>query len=731
MQLSKTILRLLLICAGAHQVSAATLVGYVIDPSGQPISGAQVAAFNSLGIINQQVTGDQGQFEIYISPLYEGVQLRVTAAGFRTATVPMGATRVMLTIAPQSDSVRVVGSALDAPASQQGSSVSVITSRELRERNEPLASDLLREVPGVVLAQSGPRGSLASLFVRGADSKYNLVLMNGIPMNSFYFGGLFDFAHVPSDAIEQIDVARGPQSAVYGSYALGSVINFQTRAPENGPAFDFVAEGGTHAENRFSLSGSGMAWKGGGIAGSLSTLHGNGPVLNSDYRNDNIFLALSHHWHTQSLFAFGDFDSNELGQPGPFGSNPKGYFTGVDLVSRSRNNMSTYGAHYETELFDRLRAEVFTGFCLTNSSYLSPFGFSFNKDLRGYGEGRLTYSVNGHWSMAGGYAFSREEMRNTYVYDSALNNPLFRRDNSGVYWENRITLGRLFINAGLREEIYQTPFLQGNSGGTPPRPDFPQRTDTRLNPKVSGAYSLPSGQHLHASYGSGIRPAGGSDLAFTNNPALKPERSRSYDVGVEQRFWNDRLSLDATWFSSRYSDLIVSLGGSLSALSRFSTDNLANARAQGTELSGQLRPVSWFSLSGSYTWLDTKVLSLDGGSGLVQQYYTLGQPLLRRPKHSGSFVATFHRGRLAANIVGYGRSRTLDFEPSFGASAGIYNNPGYKNVGINLNYRLRGNLTVYANVHNVFNQRYEEIYGYPAPLLNVVAGVKWSLSRAR
>jgi outer membrane cobalamin receptor len=731
MQFHKTLVFLIALGAGITSGFAATLNGIVVDPSGQPIPGAQVAAFNTLGIISEQITGDQGQFAIYISPLYEGVQLRVTAQGFQTTTTAMGASRIRLAIAPQSDSVRVIGSALDIPASQQGSSVSVISSREIRERNEPLAADLLRQIPGAVLSQSGPRGGVSSLFVRGADSKYNLVLLDGIPVNSFYFGGLFDFAHIPADFIEEIDVARGPQSAVYGSYALGSVVNFQTRAPENGPAFDFVAEGGTHAENRFALSGSGMAWKNGGIAGSVSSLNSNGPVPNSDYRNDNVFLALSHRWHTQNLFAFGDFDSNDAGQPGPFGSNPKGYFTGIDLVSRSRNNTSTYGLHYQNELFDKLRLDVFTGFFQNNNSYLSPYGFSFNKDIRGYGEGRATYAVNGHWSMAGGYAFDREEMRNTYVTDSNFSGLLFRRDNGGVYWENRITFPHLFLNVGLREEIYQTPFLPGNDKGFPPRPDFAQRTDTRLSPKISGAYFLDSGQRLHASYGTGIRPAGGSDLAFTNNPALKPERTVSYDIGIEQRFLNDRFSLDATWFRSRYRDLIVSLGGTLAKLSQFSTDNLANARAEGTELSAQARPLSWISVTGSYTWLDTKVLSLDGGSGLVQQYYTLGQPLFRRPKHSGSLLATFHYGRLDANIAGYTRSRALDVEPNYGASAGVYNNPGYRSVGVNLNYRVRGNFTVYVNVRNALNQRYEEIYGFPAPLLNVVAGVKWNLARAR
>lgn len=719
----------LIACAGF--ASAATLKGIVVDPSGRPIPGAQVAAFDPVGIITEQVTADEGQFEIYISPLYENVQLRVAAKGFQTVTVPMGASRIQLAIAPVSDSVRVVGSALDIPASQQGSSVSVISSKEIRERNEPLAVDLLRQIPGAIVAQDGSRGSVASLFVRGADSKYNLVLLDGIPINSFYFGGLFDFAHIPSDLIEEIDVARGPQSAVYGSYALGSVVSFKTRAPENGAALDLVAEGGTHAENRFALGGSGMIWKNWGVAGSFSSLNDNGPVQNSDYRNDNIFLALSHHWRTQSLFGFGNYNSNDAGQPGPVGSNPKGYFPGIDLVSRSRNDTSTYGAHYQTELFDRMRMDLTTGFFLNNNSYLSPYGFSFNKDIRGYGEARFTYTVNGHWSMAGGYAFDREEMRNTFLTTSNSDGFLLRRDNGGVYWENHVAFGRLFINAGLREEIYQTPFVPGDSNGFPPRPNFAQRTDTRLNPKISGAYSLPSGPRVHASYGTGIRPPGGSDLAFTDNPALKPERTTSYDGGVEQRFLKDRLSLDVTWFRSRYRDLIVPLGGSLTVLSRFSSDNIANARAEGTEVSGQFRPLSWISVSGSYTWLETKVLSLEGGAGLVQQYYTLGQPLFRRPKHSGSFVATFHKGRLDANIVGNARARTLDVEPNYGASGGAFNNPGYRVVGVNLNWRVRGNMTFYANVHNVFNQRYEETYGFPAPLLNVVAGVKWSLVRAR
>jgi len=721
----------MLMCLCALHLHAAELIGVVVDAAGVPVPGAQVAVITPSGVISRQISNDKGAFDIYVSPLYENVQLRVTAPGYSTVTVGMGASQIQLRLAPQSDTVRAPGSTIDMPASMQGSSVSVVSSLDLRDRNEAQAFDLLRETPGVLLEQSGPRGAVTDLLVRGGDSKDNVVLLNGIPANGFFHGGLFDFAHLPADFIEEIDIARGPQSAVYGSYAPASVVSFQTRAPENGAAFDVAAEGGTHDENRFSLGGSGMPARDFGVAGYLSSLEGNGAVPNADYRNDDAFLSASYRWRTQNFFAFGSFDSNEAGDPGPFGSDPKGLYPGIDLVSRDRNNTSTYGLHWQDGITDNLRADIFAGFYLNNSLYLSPSGASFNKDIRAYGEGRLTYVVNKYWTMAGGYSFSREEMRNSLVTGSSGGDFLLRRDDGGIYWENRINISKFYINAGLREEIYQTPSVPADLSQNPARPIFPSHTDTRLDLKIAGAYSLDKNTRLHASYGTGIRPPGAADLAFTNNPALKPERTQGYDIGVEERFLSNRISLDAIWFRNRYKDMIVALGGSLSSLSQYSTDNLGNARAEGVETSARFRPATWLSVTGSYTWLETAALSLSGGSGLIQQYFYLGQPLLRRPKQSGSVVATFHYKRLDTNLVGYFRGHSLDVEPNYGASEGLYRNGGYQNAGINLNFRVKGNIIVYGNLRNALDQRYEEVYGYPNPLLNVVAGVKWNLARAR
>jgi outer membrane cobalamin receptor len=717
-------------CAAVFPAAAAQLKGVVLDPGQLPVVGAQVAAITPAGVFIQQATDDKGQFSFYVSPLYEEVQLRITAPGFATTTVPAGTPVIVLSLAAQSAGIRVSGSALDLATTETGSSTSVITSLELRERNEAQAVDLLRQLPGMVFAQSGPRGSVSSLFTRGGDSKYNLALINGIPVNSFYFGGLYDFSHISSDLLQEIQVARGPQSAVYGSYALGSVINFVTRSPENGPSFDFVAEAGKHQQNRFALSRSQM-WRKWGFAGSGATFRGNGDVRNADYTNNSILLTAQHRWRSQSLFAFGDYSANDVGSPGPFGSNPVKLYGGLDLVSRNRNYSSVYGLHYQDDSTGRLRHEVFAGFSLNNSFYFSKFGASFNKDIRVTGEARETWAARRDLTFAAGFAWDREEMRNTFVTDGK-SRFLLRRDNEGIYAEaHYVYKQRLFINAGARGEIYQVPFVPGNPGGFPPRPDYPARTETKVSPKLSAAWVLGQGTRLHASYGAGIRPPGGSDLAFTNNPALQPERVRSFDAGASQTFARGIASLDATFFRNRYEDLIVSLGGNLASLSRYATDNLNNASAQGLETSAGLRPVRWFHLAANYTWLESRVLSLNGGNGLAQRYYTVGQPLPRRPKHSGGIVGTFTYRRLDANVTAGVRGHSLDVEPNFGASAGFYNHPGYQNVGINLNYRVRGNLTAYVNLHNAFNQRYEEIYGYPAPLFNMVAGLKWSLARAR
>jgi len=716
----------------AATAASFTIHGTVLDPSGAAIAGAQVSAVNRLGVAQQTTTDQAGGFTLKLAETGE-THLAITAPGFETKSIPLAGKpaqeplTVRLNIAPQVDSVRVAGSTIDVPLSEQGSSVTIVPREEIAERNEGLAVDLLRYLPGVTIGQTGSPGGAASMFIRGGDYNFNLVQIDGVPVNSV--GGAFDFSFIPTDSLERVEVIEGAQSSVYGAYANSGVVNFVTRAASDSPEIDVLAEGGTYGEHRFAIGASGTL-AGFGVAAYASQFGDNGPVTNSDYRDDNVALHVTRSFGTQSLSFGGDYNANDVGDPGAYGSDPGNDFPGIDTISRDKNDFSDYYLHHQIDFSPRFRQETFGSFFLDNSGYTSPYGFSFEKDLRGQFETRSIISIAPWYTAAIGVSLAREEVKNTYISGDDNNPVTIKRDDAGIYWENRFQVGsRFFFNAGVRGEIIGTPFIPENLGDG--RPAFPANTVTKVNPKLAATYMLRTATRLHTSFGTGIRPPAGLELAFTDNPALNPERTATFDFGVEQRVFHDKLSLDATYFYNRFYDLIVSLGGNLAVLSAYQTDNLSNARAQGAELSGRFRPSRWMSLAASYTYLDSEVLSLNGSTGLAPIPFSVGQELIRRPANSGSFVSTFNRGRVTANVTGYFRGSDLDVDPTYGASAGRYPAHGFFDMGINLNVRLTGGLTAYGNLRNALNQSYEEVLGYPAPKLNFVAGMKWTLPKGK
>ncbi|HVB37883.1 MAG TPA: TonB-dependent receptor, partial [Vicinamibacterales bacterium] len=268
-----------------------------------------------------------------------------------------------------------------------------------------------------------------------------------------------------------------------------------------------------------------------------------------------------------------------------------------------------------------------------------------------------------------------------------------------------------------------------------PRPPFPASDVLSANPKVSVAYLLhgtgaggPSWTKLHATAGTGIRPPDASEIAFTDNPHLKPERSRSVDFGVEQGLAGGRVVLDATAFVNRYNDLIVAIGRSLQDYSQFQTDNISNARARGVELSGVVRVGGGLEARVSYTFLDTAILAVNHGN-VAPAPFTVGDWLLRRPRHAGSVDLLWTRGRVTAFGDLGARGRTLDVEPSYGAFGGLFTNPGYAVLDAGGSVRLGGGLELFVRGSNLLNRPYEEVYGYPAAGRLAMVGVRFTTAR--
>ncbi len=203
------------------------------------------------------------------------------------------------------------------------------------------------------------------------------------------------------------------------------------------------------------------------------------------------------------------------------------------------------------------------------------------------------------------------------------------------------------------------------------------------------------------------------------------------DSGVEQRFFGSRALVDLTYFYNKFNDQIVTLGGSLTNLSTFISDNLGNSRAQGLEASFRWRPTSSLQVSGEYTLLDTSILALHG-STLVQAPFTVGQQLINRPKHSGGLNLTWQHHRLTLNGNAYSRGRTLDLEPNDGVFACelgltcLFPDSGYMLLNGGFSYRLVRGLEIFGHVNNLLDKKYEEVLGYPAMPLNFLAGVKFT-----
>ncbi len=713
------------------------MTGRVVDASGAAVPGAEVVVASRTGTLHRATTDLSGRFAIEFEPAAGAETLFVAAPGFQTVSRPLANVRdemaIELPLAAQSAAVTVAASLLEVPAGEQPSSATVIGAAEIRGRNEANAIDLLRYVPGLAVVQNGARGAQASLFGRGGESDFNLVVIDGVPVNRF--GGYFDLAALPTDFLERVEVVRGPQSAVFGSYANSAVVNLVSRTATGAPSIDVLAEGGNYGTRRFSASSSGTV-KGFGVTGSASKVESEGPIVNSDFRSDTISAGVSRTHRRQAFSLRGFFNSNELGAPGPWGSNPAGNFSGIDTVSRGVTNASNYYGSYRIEASERFRQEFSGGAMIYNSSFRTAFGDSRNNDRRGFFEARSIYSPAAAHSFAFGAMGSREEVVNSFITnDDGFTFPL-ERSQAGLYLEHRYApRARFSLITGVRTEIIATEALPAaRFAGRPP---IPGSTLTRVNPKIAANYYVRQDRRggfnstrVHATFGTGIRPANGFELAYTDNPNIRPERTVSFDAGIEQRLFENRLSLEATWFRNEYDDLIVSLGGALAALSRWRTDNISNAVARGAEFETRVRPARWLYFSGQYTWQQAQLRALDGAAA-AQSFFRPGQPLIRRPRHSGSFTSNLEWKRLTGNVTLFTRGHVLDVEPNFGASAGLYRNPGFHNVGVNVNYRVGRGLTAYTNLRNATNQRYEEAFGYPSLRFNFVSGVRWNWQGAQ
>ncbi|MFI5178042.1 MAG: TonB-dependent receptor domain-containing protein [Vicinamibacterales bacterium] len=727
---------------------ADTVSGRVLDPDGRAVANADVLIVSGARVVAADKTTRDGKFgPIAVTP--GDYRVLVGAGGFkadpRAITVRADSALsidITLALAAVAESVVVSAARVETPLSRVTDSVTVVDRAALEARQAETVGDALRQVPGMGVVTSGGRGAITSLFPRGGESDYTLVLVDGIEQNAF--GGGFDAAHLTTADIDRVEIVRGPQSALFGDGAIGGIVQVVTQLAGPLRAQGLFEGGGFNTwHTALSASGSDRAWAWGS---SIEWLRSDGntsdvprlgtTVSNDDYENVNGQASVK--WSDRpgrSVRVDVRGGRNERGFPGPYGSDPEHLYGGIDTVSRGTNTLAEVGAAADLGGGGRVQHHAqFTGAALKEHS-VSPFGPFDDATHRVTGRYQLDINApNVGWSA--GAELLHERANNTFITGETFEPVPISRSDLGLFLEARPALGdRVFLTAGVRVERIERNALEANPSASGPRPAFGDDVVWSTNPKVSAAWLIhtPSSSSglgttkIRGGAGTGIKPPTAFDIAFTDNPGLKPERSRSFDLGLEQAFVNSTVVADATYFFNRYDDLIVSVGSSLSGASRYRTDNIANASARGLETGLSWRSPAGVAVRLAWTFLHTEVLGVDHLPTLAPTPFTVGDPLIRRPGSQGSVELTWAGARAAAFAFVNGRGAMNDIEPNYAST--VYTNPGYAVVTLGGSFRVTRGLEITGRILNAFDKTYEEAFGFPALGRTAMVGIRVAGSR--
>ena len=617
----------------------------------------------------------------------------------------------------QLGTVVVSASKVPRPAGTLSQAVTVLSGDDLRARGVTRVSDALREVPGASLVQSGSYGAVTSLFLRGGESRYTKVLIDGVAVNAP--GGFFDFSHLTTDNIDRIEIVRGPASVLYGADAVTGIVQIFTRRGSDQRRASLGVRGGTYHSLDFDGDAVGSGPLGGFSVGAAH--HSTAGIIpfNNEYQNGTLSTAL-----TLAQGATGDarisarYTAAEFHYPTDFTGQP------VDSNSYRVQHRLTVGLDAGRNINANVEARLLAG---TNDvsdlteDIAVPFGATAPQHSafrsRGYRrnvEGRLAFSLPSDATITVGGTYEKEHENSsngsgdvgaptsqTDSFDASRHNIAYYSELLGNLTDRfSYTLaGRVDDNSDYRR--FGTYRLGANAAVIPA---------LRIRASLSTAFNAPAFNQL--------RPT----LFTIGSPDLRPEKIRSAEIGLATNFHPDLVRLSASYFTQRFADLIQFVnGGPPAFLGSFA--NLTGASSNGYEAELQLTPVTNWRGTASYTIVNPRVTEVDPA---YQGSDQVGDELIRRPTHSGSLVVSYSRpwGMSLGTGVSYvGKRPDSDFSQFPSPRVTL---PAYTKVDLSAEYPLtglsRGGLTLNARLDNVFDKRYEEVLHFASPGRTILIG---------
>jgi vitamin B12 transporter len=599
---------LLFVTVALPAASAADLKVKVIDPQSAAVAGAQVSLFSKGSDTPLKITATSAEGIATFGELSSGgYQIQVLAPGFAAYTADIAALSneitIQLRVATASETVVVTATKTPLPAEETGASISTLENAQLETMQPVAANDAIRFLPGAVVSTAGQYGGLSSLFVRGGDSDYNRVIVDGVPVTEP--GGIFDFGVVPLAGADRIEFLRGAQSTLYGSDAMTSVVQLFSRTGSTTvPELRFGADGGNFnsAHGFAALSGARGIWDFNFFGDQFNT---QGEGINDTYSNSlqgaNTGVRLS---PFASLRLRVRHSNSRTGIPGEWNFNGQPLLA-PDSDQRARQNnllasaelTLTAPAHWQHRVtgyeYNHRRLNEDTvpdrGCDVVNFNFFDCFfadtehanraGFNYQGD----------YTPRSWAQTTLGYEFEDEnaDIDAQFATTDINGNPITGishthglRLNHALFIQQRLTRGRLSVVGGLR-------YVHNASFGDRA---VPRIAATFL--AVKGGERI-SGTRLRFSYAAGIKEPsfdetfGNTGTFPTNpNPGLKPEENHAFEAGVEQGFLGHRYSLSALYFNNQFHNQIEFESIPPTFVGEFVNVNRSVAHGRGSRVQG-------------------------------------------------------------------------------------------------------------------------------------------------
>lgn len=607
----------------------------------------------------------------------------------------------------------VTATRIETPAKEIATSVTVITRQELENTKKTTLVEALQEVLGISILQSGPVGSSASLMLRGANSEHTLVMIDGVEVNDpITPARTYDLAHIRVESIERVEILRGPQSTLYGSDAMAGVVHIITQKGQGKPRLHLSSMGGSYGtfsgtagltgsmdKLQFSLQASSLTSQ--GFSAANAFLEGNTEA--DGYKNLSLSARIGYKVSDRIDLDFSsrliDTTTDIDNYGGPFGDDP--------------NNIQTYDSLYikglARGLFLKNRWEQTWAFSTVHSSretenptderHPSDSDRSrFKSDLTKL-DWQNNLFLNDSNTLTFGAEYQQERGESGYdsvsMYGESTNFfPLKKNQNTGFYAQEQLRLeGKFFITAGIRLDSHSQSGLFATYRVAPAF--LIKKTRTKLKATYGTGFKSPSLYQLYAP-GNSWGPIG--------NPALKPEESTSWDAGIEQELWGEKIIMGGTYFSSRFENLIEFdyTKGYI---------NVARASSAGIEFFIDIKPSDELSVSASYSHIETKDKNT-------------GQALLRRPKNKLTVAVDLRvlsKGHFFLSLIHTG-SRD-DQEWIDWISTRVQMAP-FTLLNATGSWDLHPHIQLFLRFDNILDQSYELIKGYGTPGFSVYGGFK-------